>query len=408
MGRPFLFLLGLLFVACIRLSGKADAPDARGVLLLVSADSKGYLEDCGCSDSRLGGWPGRAALLDSLRETGWRLLQLELGNLHKPRCAEACQREALFLKRGLQRQGVSHWVAGPGLLALPDSAARNFVYAPGPALLDTLLEDELLLLAMNGHSVTTLEGMPEARAESGPLVALYRGRIEDALEQELPAAVACLLVAGDSRVLRSPMLSGQGVAVLALGDRMRYLAAVPLAKPNLPFLLPVRQDSLHAEADSLRSFRRQEKLRREARQRDEMQRRRRALGWPALDPQGDRFAGHEACVLCHTEIHQAWREGAHARVYAERLRRPGRPDTGELARLVTGLLEPGGYLDYESTPDRVNVQCEACHGAGEGHLSDPSAKGLPRNPWSACASCHTETDILSLRSFRHGMKKGSD
>jgi hypothetical protein len=57
---------------------------------------------------------------------------------------------------------------------------------------------------------------------------------------------------------------------------------------------------------------------------------------------------------------------------------------------VTGWLEPGGYIDRASTPERLQVQCEACHGPGGAHLIDPQSVPMPATGADACIRCHTE------------------
>ncbi len=101
------------------------------------------------------------------------------------------------------------------------------------------------------------------------------------------------------------------------------------------------------------------------------------------------FATAAACRDCHEPAWEAWRASAHARAMAPLER--GRQDF--LPRCVschvTGMGKPGGFRDRLSTPELVEVQCEACHGPAAAHLEDPEhslgAVGL-----ASCAeTCHT-------------------
>lgn len=88
-----------------------------------------------------------------------------------------------------------------------------------------------------------------------------------------------------------------------------------------------------------------------------------------LDPQKD-YTHDPGCLLCHT----------------------------------TGYGQPGGFVSIEATPHLAGVQCEMCHGAGEGYLkpdlmslqnkeykrANLMAAGLVVPNAKTCAFCHNE------------------
>ncbi len=71
---------------------------------------------------------------------------------------------------------------------------------------------------------------------------------------------------------------------------------------------------------------------------------------------------------------------------------------------TTGFGEPGGFVSLEETPKMAGVQCEVCHGAGEGYLAphlmslqnksykraDLLAAGLILPSEEVCLKCHNE------------------
>ncbi len=101
------------------------------------------------------------------------------------------------------------------------------------------------------------------------------------------------------------------------------------------------------------------------------------------------YATAAACRDCHEPAWEAWRASAHARAMAPLER--GRQDF--LPRCVschvTGMGEAGGFRDRLSTPELVEVQCEACHGPAAAHVADPE-QPLERVGLASCAeTCHT-------------------
>ncbi len=97
------------------------------------------------------------------------------------------------------------------------------------------------------------------------------------------------------------------------------------------------------------------------------------------------FVGDKGCQTCHPREREHWATTAHARAYQTLVARNKTSDASCLACHTTGFgasREPGARFE--------NVQCEACHGPGEGH-PDPR-KGLEGAEEHECRVCHNPTN----------------
>jgi hypothetical protein len=99
------------------------------------------------------------------------------------------------------------------------------------------------------------------------------------------------------------------------------------------------------------------------------------------------YAWAESCRSCHEAIYAAWAKTKHARAL-------DRLSGAEQEQPCVGCHLTGSktrVLDNSKVLNR-GVQCEACHGPGAAHASDPSSvtTGLTRTPEAAvCEECHS-------------------
>jgi hypothetical protein len=97
------------------------------------------------------------------------------------------------------------------------------------------------------------------------------------------------------------------------------------------------------------------------------------------------FMGDQNCLPCHQTQHQSWTQTAHARAFQTLESEKKSSDPGCLTCHTTGfgsLRESGAGLN--------NVQCEACHGAGQGHPE--KRKTLMRVSEVQCRQCHNRAN----------------
>jgi hypothetical protein len=113
-------------------------------------------------------------------------------------------------------------------------------------------------------------------------------------------------------------------------------------------------------------------------------------GVPASSPAGERgaeilFLGDRHCLPCHQTQHQSWMQTAHAKAFQTLEREKKSSDPGCLPCHTTGFGSP-----RESGASLNNVQCEACHGAGQGHPE--KRETLMKVSEVQCHQCHNRAN----------------
>jgi formate-dependent nitrite reductase cytochrome c552 subunit len=121
------------------------------------------------------------------------------------------------------------------------------------------------------------------------------------------------------------------------------------------------------------------------------------------------YAGADKCGPCHQAIYQAWLTTKHAKAL-------GKLDASQrksacISCHVTG--SPEMIAADGDKPSFPNVQCEACHGAGQAHAQDPNVRaGLTARPDEGdCTRCHNDRSphfhgflYSAMKSFVHQTK----
>ncbi len=112
--------------------------------------------------------------------------------------------------------------------------------------------------------------------------------------------------------------------------------------------------------------------------------------WPAPVPLGGSgYVGQQACGFCHQDASRFWKSTQHAGAYETLSREFKEYNLDCVSCHVTGYERPGG-----STVTHVdklkNVQCEACHGAGQLHATSGGDTSLItlKPAESVCRGCH--------------------
>lgn len=105
------------------------------------------------------------------------------------------------------------------------------------------------------------------------------------------------------------------------------------------------------------------------------------------------FVGEEVCQKCHQQEHDIWRETPHSNAFAKLERVNKAFDPACIKCHTVGFEKQGGFIDVDTTPNLLNVQCENCHGAGRAHAESNGVKPLANQGWKPrqmCAQCHVE------------------
>jgi hypothetical protein len=108
-------------------------------------------------------------------------------------------------------------------------------------------------------------------------------------------------------------------------------------------------------------------------------------GRSVVIPVSPSYMGEKTCLPCHSKQHQKWAGSGHARAYQTLVDKGKADDPLCLACHTTGYGAPpqiGGGLK--------NVQCEACHGAAEGHPN--MGRSLGKADALVCMKCHNSAN----------------
>jgi hypothetical protein len=108
----------------------------------------------------------------------------------------------------------------------------------------------------------------------------------------------------------------------------------------------------------------------------------------AKTPAAAGYVGDKKCSECHLEAHEKLITTPHQRAVKSLKETHDEYDPECIRCHVTGWAMQGAFVDFETTPVHMNVNCEACHGPGAEH-SKNQAKTLPgRIDATTCVRCH--------------------
>ena len=105
---------------------------------------------------------------------------------------------------------------------------------------------------------------------------------------------------------------------------------------------------------------------------------------------GGTYVGVAACVECHAPEMAQWRRTKHASAFKTLLDRHRHFQPKCVACHVVAYGTPHGYRLGSPREALANVQCEVCHGPGGEHAAAPAAGNIRRAvPAEVCLECHT-------------------
>jgi hypothetical protein len=398
------------------------------VALLLSGETHGYLEPCGCSETQSGGLARRAHLERILTgEKQWTVVGLDAGDtLKRSRRQDQIKFEAIL--SGLKQLGYEGVAAGQAELRLdPALLLSQFTAADGVPLGWMLLGGNVVLydtpdlgvpqpyrvieangvkigvIAVTGKSVADEvapagvssnvavkeaqaavdELLPKLQAETPDLLVLISsGSLDEAraLAKANPQFHAVLAAGGPEEPASQPERIGDTLLLLTghKGKHVGVLGYYPDATPKLKWEL-VNLDNQRFDSDP-----RMEQLMRHYQQQLQDLDLARSDELLTRHASGLTYVGAAKCGECHTKAYSYWKETPHAKAYDSLSRgRKGQEanwvsrihDPECLACHVTGwnpqevLRYDSGFLDAVQSKHLVGQQCENCHGPGSQHTN---------------------------------------
>lgn len=117
------------------------------------------------------------------------------------------------------------------------------------------------------------------------------------------------------------------------------------------------------------------------------------------------YRGSTQCGYCHTQIASDWLWTPHASAFSA-LSDPGVPagSSTNSACLPCHTVGYGfglstGFVDTNTTPTRMNVQCENCHGPASGHAGAQNTPAVTLDS-KLCGGCHNGSDPANHSVFQ--------
>ena len=98
------------------------------------------------------------------------------------------------------------------------------------------------------------------------------------------------------------------------------------------------------------------------------------------------FIGAAACMGCHQQQYQVWKNSAHAHAMLT-LQNKDKAQDGECVACHSVGFGAGGYVSMRLSPHLAGVQCENCHGARKAHILNPKHKVGVKTAFT-CRKCH--------------------
>jgi hypothetical protein len=416
----------LLAVGGSRATLAAGATPPGEIVLVGSADLKGKTSPCGCHIPR-GGFARMAAFLDSTRARGAPVLFVDAGgafpdvdgrtdlaefmlhslvDLHADAVGVAPRdlRHGLaFLRDVVRRHQVPLTCANlvDRTTRAPVFPRSRIVSAGGVRVGVFALIGERLDLGPAQDSLAVLD--PETAAtrevsalrEQGAQVIVLLAQLGRVGGEDVASAVPgidAVVLGHDIPILEHGRRIGSTLASYA-GEQGQQLGVVTLTLGSdghvadgacdVRALGPeVREQPVMLAAVKAFEDAYNERMRSEQRRAQAL-----AAADPDTDPV-DHFVGGAVCARCHTAEAEQWKTTAHSLAW-ETLVRERKDATPECIPCHSvGYREPGGFQDAVRTPDRVNVQCENCHGMGTTHSDTWLARSAVGE--RTCRGCHNQ------------------
>lgn len=392
-------------------------------VLFFTGQQHGYIEPCGCTglENQKGGLSRRHTLLSQLRERGWELVPMDVGNFERRvgRQAEIKFQTTVESLKEMQYRAATLGVddlklSSAHLLSLTATEGKTttpFISANAYVLIDEFMPKwkiievgsrKIGVTAVLGDSfrtelATSTEVFTSSAADSLPpvveklksagcdfLVLLAHATLEES--QQLGKTVSgfdLVVTAGGypEPPYELESIEGASSKLLQVGAKGMYAVLVGLYPDNEP----VRYERIALSSQFADSS---QMLTRFANYQKQLE----SLGLSGLGIRAQahhdgQFAGSEKCGECHTKAFDIWKSSGHFHA-TDSLVKPDN-DRGMIPRHfdpeclschVTGWNAQSyypyvsGFESLEKTPSLSGSGCENCHGPGSKHVAAESGQ----------------------------------
>ncbi len=380
--------------------------------LVITGEQHGYLEPCGCAglENMKGGLKRRATFLNGLREEGWPVVAVDLGDMVRRFGKQAemkfhasmdALRTMKYAAVGLGpydlRLPVDELIsdvaneqnglvaANVGILGFDSGLPQRYrvVEAGGIKVGITAVLGDKFRQEINNAEIETkpaAETLPavlaEMRDQCQILVLLSHGTVEEAtaLAKQFPQFDVVATAGGASLPPAEPgKIDGSATWLIEVGQKGMFAGVVGYYGDDLKTRRFQRTPIDARFKDSPDIYQQQVAFQDQLKQ----------LGWEGLGikasphASGRKFVGSETCGQCHTKAFEIWKDTPHARAMdtLAKLNPPRQFDPECVSCHATGW-EPQkyfpfetGFLSLKATPHLAGNGCENCHGPGSQHVA---------------------------------------
>lgn len=134
------------------------------------------------------------------------------------------------------------------------------------------------------------------------------------------------------------------------------------------------------------------------------------------------FVGAKTCKACHAQAYEVWKKAVfwsegqndkgepikrhmgHSKAWETLVQAKKDKDRSCIGCHSIGFMQPGGYCKTSDVGNRVDVQCESCHGPGSLHAQSGDKKLMQKATEQSCRECHHVPHIESYDSFKYDEK----
>jgi len=392
---------------------RAPAPPTR-TALVITGETHGWLEPCGCAEGMLGGVARRVAFVRALGALGaLEPLVIDAGDqVTGPGPQSDLKLDGL--ERALRLLPLGAVALGSRDLPFRErlrAALGVALLEPGdaPRIVETRAGPVRVAVAKGGGARAAFEaaGRAIAPVTVAADVVLYEGSRDEArafAASPLVSAPPALIVAGRGEETPEPEERlPSGTLLVTTSERAKYALVVVLERRDgrLTATLERPPVSLGAripddpEAAQVVQDYRDAIFAANLAEKDEKK--------PLLV--GGSYMGPATCGACHAPQHAVYEKMRHAKSLEDLRPKKAERDPECLRCHATGAGFASGFTSEAATPDLAHVSCESCHGVGGNHVAammqglgamrgvDPEGYGrgdygrIPE-PRKLCVECH--------------------